>query len=275
MAPTDSISFCVVDDHFRPSVLAAINSARFHNPAATIRIFCNDLAREIYAPRLDTVDFHSLHSAAGTLHTTVEPIAERRMRAYSLWKFGGWYIDAFDTITLRQLPAVDRFTVGESCWSNFVCAGIAAAPKGCPIAAEWLTRMIATPDETWDHWTDERTLGAIAVDSRFVDQYDRLDTGKLHWPSETGWGGELMLSENHVSWIYQHAWIVHYFFRGAFDMPYKEMTIEQIEHCAEMCGWLPREIVRFQSLPTTAPEFKPLPQTVVRTSEFKRLKTWE
>ena len=275
MNPTDSITFCIVDDHFRPSVLAAINSAAYHNRQATVRVFCNDLAREIYSPRLDAVEFHSIHSAAASLNTDQAAIAERRMRAYALHEFGGWYIDAFDTITMRALPAVERFTVGESCWRNYVCAGIVASCKGSPIAAEWLQRMIDVPDNQWDHWTDERTLGEIAADHRFNDQYDRLDTGKLNWPSETGWHGELQLSENHVQWLHENAWIVHYFYRGAFRLAYKEMTLEQIQYCEAMGGWIPRQILRFQTLPDCPPIYDgQLPDPVDRVDHVDRLSTW-
>lgn len=274
MTPTKSITFCLVDDNFRPTAMAAINSAAYFNPDANIHIYCNRTVETIYKWRTE----YSGRSAPSfhVLDSEVPHIDERLTRARALQRHGGWYIDAFDTITLRQLPEPDRFTVGESCWRDWLCAGVVASDRESPITAEWLRRMEAIEPHEWDHWTDERTLQTLLHEPG-VDEFDRLDTGKINWPSETGWGGEIPLSENQIRWLIENAWIIHYFYRGAFDLAYKSMTLDQLQYCARLGGWFPRMIVDFQKMPAGKPiESIPFPASEQHhKSTITRLKTWD
>lgn len=106
------------------------------------------------------------------------------------------------SIVAAILPAVQRFTIGEECWNPARrCTGVCASPKGDAFAEAWLGAMNAIPDSSWDHWTDQIVCNQLLQSGRYP--IDALPTGRLNWPSESGFVGELRLSEDR--------YILHYF----------------------------------------------------------------
>ncbi|MBJ6764104.1 hypothetical protein JGU66_25300 [Myxococcaceae bacterium JPH2] len=249
---TPSLLFCFHGGPLRPTAIAAVRSAISHNPQATVRAWCDASALALYQPLLPSVLFEDLAVHFEALGTTRVDIAARRMRALALYRHGGWYLDAFDTLTLRPLPAVERFTVGEECWDpRRRCAGVCASPPGDAFAAAWLEAMKAVPESTWDHWTDQTVCNRLIDSRRFT--VEALPTGRLNWPSESGFTGELRLSEDQIAWLLENAWVLHYFGRGARGVPYKEMNATTLRRCRTLNGWLPRLILHHaRALPRTA-----------------------
>ena len=241
---TSALTFCFHDHTVRPSLVAAVRSAMAHNRDAVVRIYCDPESIPRYQPLLPKAHFEDLTQYFDTLQTTRMDIAARRMRAFALHRHGGWYLDAFDTLSLRPLPDVERFTIGEECWDpRRRCAGICASPPGSPFATAWLTAMKGVPDAQWDHWTDQTLVNRVIDSGRFP--VERLPTGRLNWPSESGFVGELRLSEDQVEWLLDNAWVVHYYGRGARGIPYKEMNLTTLRRCRNLDGWLPRLILHY------------------------------
>jgi|GEM_PF-3868984 len=250
---TPALNFCFHGGALRPTVVAAIRSAMKHNPQARTFIYCDEPGIRRYQPLLPGAHFEDLAEHCSRLGTTRLEVASRRMRAFALLQNGGWYLDAFDTVTLRPLPAVERFTIGEECWdSRRRCAGVCASPPGDAFAEHWLAAMMAVPEADWDHWTDQTVCNRlIGLHGKLVES---LPTGRLNWPSESGFTGELRLSEDQVAWLLENAWVIHYFGRGARGVPYKEMGMSALRHCRKLGGWLPRLILHHsQGVTTPAP----------------------
>ncbi|MCP3137347.1 glycosyltransferase family 32 protein [Pyxidicoccus xibeiensis] len=248
---TPALSFCFQDTHVRPTVVAAIRSAMAHNRGAAVHVYCDTASITRYQPLLPKARFEDLSQSFAALQTTRLDVAARRMRALALHRHGGWYLDAFDTLTLRPLPEVERFTIGEECWdARRRCTGACASPPGDPFALAWLTAMKAVPDAQWDHWSDQTLCNRVIDSGRFA--VDRLPTGRLNWPSESGFTGELRLSEDQIEWLLDNAWVIHYFGRGARGLAYKEMDLTNLRRCRNLDGWLPRLILHYsKGLPTT------------------------
>lgn len=249
---TPALTFIFHDHIIRPSLVAAVRSAIEHNKNAVINIYCNPESIPRYQPLLPKAHFEDLTQYFGALQTTRMDVAARRMRAFALHRHGGWYLDSFDTLTLRTLPQVERFTIGEECWdAHRRCAGVCASPPGDPFAEAWLTAMKAVPDAQWDHWTDQNIANRV-IDSRRY-RVDQLFTGLLNWPSDTGFEGELRMSENQVEWLLDNAWVVHYYARGARGIPYREMDLTALRRARNFDGWIPRLILHYsKGVPETA-----------------------
>lgn len=249
---TPALSFCFHSATFRPSILAAIRSASEANPGARVFVYCDAESIRRYSPYLPSATFEDLGRYLDPLHTSRMEIAAQKMRALALQLHGGWYLDSFDTLTLRPLPAVERFTIGEECWdARRRCTGVCASPPGDPFATAWLEAMRRVPDRDWNHWADQELCNQL-IDSR-RHGVDTLHTGRLNWPSESGFMGELRLCEDQISWLLEHAWVIHYFGRGAQGVPYKEMDLARLQRCRALNGWLPRRILQFcQDLETAS-----------------------
>jgi hypothetical protein len=239
---TQALSFCFHTESFRPSVIAAVRSASVANAGTRVFVYCDAQSIARYRPFLPFAAFHDLAGFCGDLGTMQLDIAARRMRALALHLHGGWYLDAFDTLCLRKLPDVDRFTIGEECWDpRRRCTGACASPRGGAFVRDWLAEMRRIPEERWDHWTDQIVCNALL--DRGSHPADALPTGSLNWPSESGFTGELRLSENQIAWLLENAWVVHYYGHGALGSPYKEMNLVQLSRCRELNGWLPTRIL--------------------------------
>lgn len=244
MRATVAISFCFHATRFRPSVLAALRSAQAANPSARIFVYCDPGSMDAYAPFVPAARFTDLARFHSDLGTSDPLVAARRMRALSLLLNGGWYLDAFDTLTLRALPEPRVFTIGEECWDQRRrCTGACAAPKGDSFAGAWLESMRRVRPGDWDHWTDQSVCNALIDSGRFA--FEALHTGRLNWPSESGFTGELRLSEDQVAWLLEHAWVLHYFGRGALGQAYKEMDLAALRRCRELGGFVPRLVLSF------------------------------
>lgn len=239
---TPALSFCFHSHTFRPSILAAIRSAGAANPEARTFVYCDAESIRRYQPYLPSAIFDDLGRYLEVLHTRRLEVAAQKMRALVLQRHGGWYLDAFDTLTLRPLPQVERFTLGEECWdAGRRCTGVCASPPGSPFTTAWLEAMRQVPDEAWNHWTDQLLCNQLIDSRRYA--VDTLPTGRLNWPSESGFTGELRLCEDQISWLLENAWVIHYFGRGALGVPYKEMDLALLQRCRELDGWLPRRIL--------------------------------
>jgi hypothetical protein len=249
---TSALHFCFHSNFVRPTVIAAIRSAIAHNPQATVYAWCDAATTALYQPLLPNVRFEDLSQHFNTLRTTNVDIAVRKMRALALHLHGGWYLDAFDTLTLRRLPPVEQFTIGEECWDRRRrCTGACASPVGDPFPQAWLAAMNAVPESSWDHWTDQTVANRLIDSGRF--RLEQLPTGRLNWPSESGFTGELRICEDQVEWLLENAWVLHYFGRGAKGTAYKEMNAATLRRCRLMNGWLPRLILyHARNLPRSA-----------------------
>jgi hypothetical protein len=242
---TKSISFSLVDDDFRPSVLAAINSAAKQNPLAAIRVYCTKNVERTYASRTSDVLFFDLASFYDTLDCTDPQIVTRLMRPVVLMTHGGWYIDAFDTITLRTLPEPSEFIIGEECWNGKRwCAGIVGSHPSSPLLNQWLSLMQLIPKNEWNHWTDQDICNRLLQTTS--EQFSSLSTYVFNWVSESGFTGEIRLSEQQIRWCQENAWVLHYFGRGAFGVSYKQMSLSQLEEASDLCGWIPQLILNNQ-----------------------------
>lgn len=237
-----AITFCFIDERVRPSAVAAMRSAQHENPESQLRVYCDAATRAMYSPRTRGIEYRTLADHYRALGTSRPEVAVRRMRALALVRHGGWYLDAFDTLTLARLPAPSRFTVGEECWQpGRYCSGVCASLPGDDRAAAWLARMVRMHPSDWDHWSDQRALHDVLAGHAV----EALPTGRLNWPSESGFVGELRLSEEQVAWLLHEAWVIHYFGRGAFGTAYKEMDEDSLERCHELGGWLPQQILKW------------------------------
>jgi hypothetical protein len=241
---TPALTFVFHDHIVRPTVVAAVRSAIAHNRSAVVHIYCDPASIPRYQPLLPKAHFEDLTQYFGPLQTTRMDVAARRMPALALHQHGGWYLDAFDTLTLRTLPAVERFTIGEECWdARRRCPAACASPPGDAFAAAWLNAMKAVPDAHWEPTTEQKLVNRVIDSGRFP--VERLPTGQLNWPSDSGFTGELRMSEDQVEWLLANAWVVHYYSRGARGIPYKEMNLTALRRCRNLDGWLPRLILHY------------------------------
>jgi len=239
-----TISFCLVDHRVRPTAVAAIRSAQAANPDARVLFHGDEATWDLYGRVLPGVEFRALEPNLARLGTSRLDVAVRKCRALALLENGGWYLDALDTLTFRPLPEVDSFTIGEECWDpRRRCTGVCASPRGGGAVGRWLEAMVRWPDAAWDHWTDQ------ALCNRLLDEglgpAVTLPTGRLNWPSESGFTGELRLCEDQIAWLEDNAWVVHYYGRGALGVAYKEMDLVQLERARALDGWLPRLVLRW------------------------------
>jgi hypothetical protein len=101
--------------------------------------------------------------------------------------------------------------------------------------------MLAVPDRAWNHWTDQVACAEVARSGAHA--VTTLPTGVLNWPSETGFVGEIRLSEEQVAWVSENAWVLHYFGRGAFGQAYKDMDLATLRRCGAFGGWIPRMLL--------------------------------